>query len=76
MGHHAMDAEPMRLGGESCLNCPRCDLTITARIPWLATRYCPRCLARHRTIVEMFATALPTDKLYAQGSAPQAQAQP
>ena len=37
----------------SFLNCPRCGLTIKARAPWLAIRYCPRCLARGQTIVEL-----------------------
>jgi hypothetical protein len=58
--------------GECYLNCPRCGLTITPRFPWLAMRHCPRCLARNRTIVELFSSGLPAAALYADGSVPQA----
>lgn len=53
--------------GASVLNCPRCGLRITLRAHWLAIRYCPRCLARSHTIVELFSSRLPTEVLYADG---------
>ena len=59
-------------GGESFLNCPRCGLTIKPRAPWLAIRFCPRCLARSQSAVELFSSALPAEALYAEGSAPRA----
>jgi ribosomal protein S27AE len=39
------------------LMCPRCHLTITPKAPWLAARFCPRCLAGHHMIVEMLSYA-------------------
>jgi hypothetical protein len=56
--------------GESFLNCPRCGLTIKLRAPWLAIRFCPRCLARRQSVVELFSSALPAEALYAEGAAP------
>jgi hypothetical protein len=56
--------------GPSHLNCPRCGLTIVPRVSWLAIRHCPRCLARTRTVVEMFSSRLPAEVLYAEGSLP------
>ena len=61
-----------RGGGQACQNCPRCGLTIYLRAPWLAVRFCPRCLARSQAVVELFSSSLPTDALYADGSAPRA----
>jgi hypothetical protein len=49
-------------GGESFLNCPRCGLTIKPRAPWLASRFCPRCLARSQSVVELFSSALPGER--------------
>lgn len=43
-----------------------------AKAHWLTVEYCPRCLARTRTAVNMFASTLPTVELYAEGSAPDA----
>ena len=65
-------AEPQTRGGESFLNCPRCGLTIKPRAPWLAIRFCPRCLARSQSVVELFSSALPAEALYGEGSAPRA----
>jgi hypothetical protein len=62
-------SEDVQSGG-SYLVCPRCRLTITPRVVWLAVTHCPRCLARSRTIVEMFSSQLPADVLYAEGSQP------
>jgi len=36
------------------LNCPRCGLSFEPRTHWLTLKYCPRCIARARTVVEMF----------------------
>jgi hypothetical protein len=52
------------------LNCPRCGLSITLKTHWLAIKHCPRCLGRHRTLVEMFRSPLPADALYANTSLP------
>jgi len=48
--------------------CPRCGLSIEARIRWLASRHCPRCLARSRMAVELFSSQLPAALLYADGA--------
>ena len=42
----------------SQLECRRCGLTIEPRAPWLAIRYCPRCLARSHRIVELSQSAV------------------
>ena len=42
-------------------NCPHCGLTIGSRAPWLAVRYCPRCLARKRAIVQMLSSSRVTE---------------
>jgi hypothetical protein len=47
------------------LNCPRCGLSIRPRRPWLGIEHCPRCLARSRILVRLFASRLPADELYA-----------
>lgn len=52
------------------LNCPRCGLTISPKAEWLAIEHCPRCIARHRALVKLFASTLPTDELYAPGVRP------
>lgn len=41
------------------LNCPRCGLTITPKVPLQAVTPCPRCLARTRTSVDLFSSAIP-----------------
>jgi len=71
------DAVVMRRGvrrgggeGQSLLNCSRCGLTIKVRAPWLAIRFCPRCLARTQTVVELFSSPLPQEVLDDDGSAP------
>jgi hypothetical protein len=61
------DASRLRV---SFSNCPRCGLSITTRAPWLAIRYCPRCLARSEKVVELFSSRLPAQTLYADGSGP------
>ena len=53
------------------LNCPRCGLTIRPRVGWLAIEHCPRCLARRRVAVPLFASTLPAAELYATGAAPE-----
>jgi hypothetical protein len=42
----------------SRLDCPRCGLKIEPRAPWLAIRYCPRCLARSHRIIELSRSAV------------------
>jgi hypothetical protein len=69
--HGQTSADP---GGESWyLNCPRCGLTVTPRARWLAIRYCPRCVARSQTIVEMFSSRLPAEALYPNRAVPHAE---
>jgi len=58
--------------GTPYLNCPRCGLRIEVRSRWLAIRHCPRCVARARTVVELFSSRLAADAPYATGSLPQA----
>jgi hypothetical protein len=59
------------VGGEgSFLNCPRCGLSIRQRARSLRIDHCPRCLARSRAMVELFASTLPSDELYGAGLAP------
>jgi hypothetical protein len=65
-----VSTEPRTARGESHLNCPRCGLTIVPRVPSLAIRHCPRCLARDRTAVELFSSQLPAEVLYAEGLLP------
>jgi hypothetical protein len=52
------------------LNHPRCGLTIRPRAEWLAVEHCPRCLARRRTAVNLFASTLPADELYGERETP------
>ena len=51
-------------------NCPRCGLTITPKASWLTIEHCPRCIARSGLAVSLFASTLPTDKLYAAEATP------
>lgn len=46
------------------LTCPRCRLSIRPRAPSLQLVHCPRCVARTRTLVELFASTLPAERLY------------
>ena len=62
-----------RRGGGLYLNCPRCGLSIVPRAEWLRVEHCPRCLARARTVVELFVSPLPTQELYRHGLAPDAE---
>lgn len=56
------------LGAVVHLNCPRCGLTIVPKATWLVVEHCPRCLARRRLAVRMFASTLPAAELYAKES--------
>jgi hypothetical protein len=38
---------------------------------WSAIEYCPRCIARARIAVKLFASGLPAAELYADGLVPQ-----
>ncbi len=49
----------------SYLNCPRCGLTIELRVPSLAIRHCPRCVARSHTVVDLYGSGLPATTLEA-----------
>jgi hypothetical protein len=60
--------------GEWYLNCPRCGLTIAAKVRWRAITRCPRCLAHTGTTVELFGSPLPADVLYADDSLPNGEA--
>lgn len=46
------------------LNCPRCRLSIRPRAMSLQLVHCPRCSARTNTLVELFASPLPAERLY------------
>jgi len=68
---HRSSRDPApRSVGSFHLNCPRCGLTITPRAAWLTVEHCPRCMARSRVAVGLFASPLPTGKLYAADAAP------
>lgn len=52
--------------GPSCyLTCPSCGLTITVRAECLSIEHCPRCGARGRALVKLFASTRPTAELHA-----------
>lgn len=51
------------------LNCPACGLSLARPERW-EPENCPRCIARRRVAVKLFASALPSDRLYAAGAAP------
>ena len=57
-------------GNRLYLNCPRCGLSMVPRADWMGIEHCPRCLARSRTLVELFASPLPPEELYEDGLAP------
>jgi hypothetical protein len=48
-----------------CSSSPRCGLTIAPRASWLLIERSARCTARNSVPVGLFASALPTDELYA-----------
>jgi hypothetical protein len=52
------------------LNCPRCHLSLRPRVGWLTVEHCPRCLARERVAVPLFASRLPARELYADAPRP------
>ena len=54
------------------LNCPPRGLSVALRSRSLANTYCPRCLGRNGTIVELFSSWLPADALYADSLLPRA----
>jgi hypothetical protein len=49
--------------GALYLNCPRCGLTITPKVRWLAVEHCPRCIARRGAAIKMLRMTLPADGL-------------
>jgi hypothetical protein len=59
--------------GTPFLSCPRCGLSIRPKVSRLPVEHCPRCMARARIAVKMFASTLPASELYPQGSAPKAE---
>jgi hypothetical protein len=65
-----MRQHPITAGGKLYLNCPRCGLTIAPRADWLTVEHCPRCIARSRAVVRLFASPLPTDQLYTSETKP------
>jgi hypothetical protein len=68
------DVGPVLRRTASFLNCPRCGLSIRPRADWLTVEYCPRCIARTRTLVHLFSSTLPPAELYAADSVPHADA--
>ncbi len=41
------------------LSCPRCGLAVRVRAPYLTMEHCPRCLARHRRVIDLEVTDAP-----------------
>lgn len=72
-GNGRAEAHPS--GDRLYLNCPRCGLSIliVPRAAGPPIEHCPRCIARSRALVELFASPLPTAELYGRGHAPRAQ---
>jgi len=60
----------------SWMNCPRCGLSIQMRAGRPSIRYCPRCIARRRLLVEVFASPQPAETLYERHQTPSAPEQP
>jgi hypothetical protein len=58
--------------GTMYLNCPRCWLSIISKPDRPTIEHCPRCMARSRIAVRLFASTLSSDELYAARSAPEA----
>jgi hypothetical protein len=50
------------------LNCPRCGLGIAQTAPSRPFVHCPRCLGRACNRVELFASTLRAEQLYADGA--------
>jgi hypothetical protein len=48
------------------LTCPRCGLSLEIRSR-LAIRYCPRCLGRSRSLIELFSSPLAVGALHPDG---------
>lgn len=44
------------------LRCPRCGLAMFARPRWIAAKHCPRCVARARKLVVLFADCAGADR--------------
>lgn len=55
---------------ETFLNCPRCGLAIAQTARSRALAHCPRCIARARARVEMFAARLRAERLLHADGAP------
>ena len=53
---------------DTYLNCPRCGLAIAQTARSRPLVHCPRCLGRARTRVELFASTLRAEQLYADGA--------
>jgi hypothetical protein len=64
----ALAPGPLRRTAEIYLNCPRCGLGITLTTRSRPLVHCPRCLGRARTRVELFASTLRAEQLYADGA--------
>jgi hypothetical protein len=47
------------------LNCPRCGLSIRSKPDRPAIEHCPRCIARARVAVRLFASTMAMEQLYA-----------
>ena len=58
----------LRRTAEMYLNCPRCGLGIAQTARSRPFVHCPRCLGRARTRVELFASTLRAEQLYADGA--------
>jgi hypothetical protein len=48
------------------LSCPRCGLSISPRVHWLAIEHCPRCLAHARVAVRLSSSPSVSENLYRQ----------
>jgi hypothetical protein len=49
-------------------NCPRCGLSITPRVRWLAIEHCPRCMARAHLPVRLISSPPATGTVHPQRS--------
>jgi hypothetical protein len=70
MQQHPNRATGSNRGGLMYWNCPHCGLTIRPKANRPTMEHCPRCIARGRRLVRMFASTLPARELYASADKP------
>jgi hypothetical protein len=52
------------------VDCPRCGLSIIQRFPGQRIRHCPRCVAHHGVLVDLFPSPIPSAGAYAKDCLP------